>query len=324
MFVSESLLNGAMQLSAIADDLLRVTYPMPMRPGHVHGYLLPVADGYLLVDTGLGLPDLVERWQELLPELGRPIAGIVITHFHPDHVGGAADAAAVTGAPVHQGELDYEQCAKVWGADDWAPRIADWFHRHGAPPEATEQLLEAGSVYRPLIRFAPDPRLLREGDEVAGWRVAEFPGHADGHICLLKGDLMIAGDHLLPRITPAVGLYPESRPDPLGDYIASLERVVELGPRLALPGHGDPIADPAGRAREIVQHHRDRLDDTVAALAAEPRTGYELSHLLFPDDHGPSQRRFAVAETLSHLERLVVEGRAARGSDDGSVTYTHA
>ena len=122
---------------------------------------------------------------------------------------------------------------------------------------------------------------------------------------------MIAGDHLLPRITPAVGLYPESRPDPLGDYIASLERVVELGPRLALPGHGDPIADPAGRAREIVQHHRDRLDETVAALGAEPRTGYDLSYLLFPDDHGPSQRRFAVAETLSHLERLVVEGRAA-------------
>ncbi len=124
---------------------------------------------------------------------------------------------------------------------------------------------------------------------------------------------MIAGDHLLPRITPAVGLYPESRPDPLGDYVASLERVVELAPRLALPGHGDPIADPAGRAREIVEHHRDRLDEAVAALAGAPRTGYELSYDLFPDDRGPGQRRFAVAETLSHLERLVVEGRAARG-----------
>ncbi len=324
MFVSGSLLNGRVQLSAVADGVLRVTYPMPMRPGHVHGYLLPVDDGYLLVDTGLGLPGLAERWHELLPSLERPIVGIVITHFHPDHVGGAADAGAVTGAPVHQGELDYAQCERVWGADDWAPRIAGWFQLHGSPPEATDQLLEAGNVYRPLIRFAPDPRLLREGDEVAGWRVAAFPGHADGHIGLLKGDVMVAGDHLLPRITPAVGLYPESRPDPLGDYIASLERVVELGPRLALPGHGDPIDDPAGRAREIVQHHRDRLDETAALLGPRPRTGYDLSQLLFPDDRGPSQRRFAVAETLSHIERLVVEGRAARAGDDGRVTYTQA
>ena len=316
------MLNAPMDLLDLADGVVRITYPMPMSPGHVHGYLLPVDDGYLLVDTGLGLPDLVERWEELLPRLARPITEIVITHFHPDHVGGAADVAGLTGAPVHQGELDYRQCEKVWGDDDWAPRIADWFHRHGAPPEQTEQLLEAGSVYRPFIRFAPDPHLLEEGDEIAGWRVAEFPGHADGHICLLKDGLIIAGDHLLPRITPAVGLYPESRPDPLGDYVASLERVAELEPRLALPGHGDPIADPAGRAGEIVRHHRDRLDDTVAALGPEPRTGYELSYSLFPSDRGASQRRFAVAETLSHLERLVAEGRAARTGDDDRVTYT--
>jgi glyoxylase-like metal-dependent hydrolase (beta-lactamase superfamily II) len=306
----------------LAGGIRRVTFPMPMSPGHVHGYLLPSGDGDVLVDTGLGLPDLSERWLELQQALDRPVVQIVITHFHPDHVGGAADAAEATGADVHQGRLDYEQCVKVWGAHDWAPQIAAWFESHGAPPEATLHLLEAGSVYRPFIRFARDPRLLDEGDEVEGWRVAEFPGHADGHICLLKDGLMIAGDHLLPRITPAVGLYPDSRPDPLGDYIDSLERVVELAPRLALPGHGDPIADPAGRAREIVEHHRVRLDETRAALGREARTGYELSYVLFPDDRGPGQRRFAVAETLSHLERLVAEGRAARGRDDGYVTYT--
>lgn len=306
----------------ITDGVRRLTVPMPMSLDHVHAYLVEVDDGYLLVDTGLGLPELAEWWHELIPHLDRPIAAIVITHFHPDHVGGAADAAEATGAPVFQGALDYEQCAKVWGAEDWTPKIADWFQRHGAPPEATAQLLEVGSAYRRFTRFVRNPHLVREGDEVAGWRVAEFPGHADGHICLLKDGLMIAGDHLLPRITPSVGLYPESRPDPLGDYLASLERTAELAPMLALPGHGEPLTDPAARARETVAHHHARLEDTAATLSREPRTGYELSYLLFPEDRGPSQRRFAVAETLSHLERLVLQGRAARGGDDGRVTYT--
>ncbi|MGE5274208.1 MAG: MBL fold metallo-hydrolase [Verrucomicrobiota bacterium] len=304
------------------DGIVRLTYPMPMKPGHVHGYLVPTDDGYLLVDTGLGLQDMVDRWAALAPRLDRPVTEILVTHFHPDHVGGAADAVEVTGAPVLQGALDHYQCEKVWGSDAWVPQLAAWFAQQGVPQEETAELLEVGSVYRTFVHFVPEARLVRQGDEVAGWRVVEFPGHADGHICLLKDGVLIAGDHLLPRITPAVGLYPDSRPDPLGDFLASLERVVELGPTVALPGHGEPVADPSGRAREIVQHHRDRLDETEAALGRGPQTGYGLSCVLFPGDLGAAQRRFAVAEALSHAERLVIEGRAARGSDGGRVTYT--
>ena len=140
----------------------------------------------------------------------------------------------------------------------------------------------------------------------------ELPGHADGHICLLRDGVLVAGDHLLGAITPTVGLYPDSRPDPLGDYLASLERTVELAPALALPGHGDTISDPVSRAREIVEHHRKRLDETAAALGPEPRTGYDVSLALFGDNLDASGRRFALAEALAHLERLVREGRAVR------------
>jgi glyoxylase-like metal-dependent hydrolase (beta-lactamase superfamily II) len=300
----------------------RLTCPLPMPPTHVHCYLLETADGLVLVDTGLGLPDLAERWQELLSSLDRPIVSIVITHFHPDHVGGAADAAAATGAPVLQGEADFEQCERVWGSPDWETRLGAWFTAHGVPPEVVEELRGVGAAVRPLIRYARTPQLLQGGETVSGWGVEAFPGHADGHLCLLKDGLMIAGDHLLPGITPVVGLYPEARPDPLGDYLQSLERTVAFAPRLALPGHGEPIADPPGRARELIDHHRRRLDETAAALAPRPQTGYELSLSLFGESLQPSQRRFAVAETLAHVERLVREGRAARREDDRPVTYT--
>src|SRR5262249_17321762 len=134
--------------------------------------------------------------------------------------------------------------------------------------------------------------------------------------------VLIAGDHLLGRISPAVGLYPESRPDPLGDYLASLERTIELAPRIVYPGHGDPIADPPGRARELIAHHRDPLDQTAQAVGVTGLTSFEVSLRLFGDDLSPTQRRFAVAETLSHLERLVREARAERTGADGTVTYT--
>jgi glyoxylase-like metal-dependent hydrolase (beta-lactamase superfamily II) len=134
--------------------------------------------------------------------------------------------------------------------------------------------------------------------------------------------VLVGGDHLLARITPAVGLYPESRPDPLGDYLASLERTAALDLRIVFPGHGEPIENPSERAREIIEHHRERLDVVAATLGAEPRTGYEVSLDVFPADRGPTHRRFAVAETLSHLEHLVVQGRAARSGDGRRVAYT--
>jgi glyoxylase-like metal-dependent hydrolase (beta-lactamase superfamily II) len=152
--------------------------------------------------------------------------------------------------------------------------------------------------------------------------VVELPGHADGHLGFLRDGVLIAGDHVLQPISPAIGLYPDSRPDPLGDYLASLQRTIELAPRIAYPGHGEPIHDPAGRARELIEHHRRRLDQTGTCLNHQGLTPFEVSLRLFGDDLSPTQRRFAVAETLSHLERLVREGGAARSGDDGTLTYT--
>ncbi len=205
---------------------------------------------------------------------------------------------------------------------DWADVLVDWFHRHGVPDETVAELIEHGSVYRSFIRYQPDPELLDAGDAVDGWKVVAAPGHADGQVMLLRDGILVAADHLLDRISPTVGLWPRSRPDPLGDYLGALEATIALEPTLAIAGHGEPIADPSGRARALVAHHRDRLAATAAALGDEPRSAYDVSFPLFGSDLKPSARRFAVAETLSHLERLVHEGGARRHETADGVTYT--
>ena len=292
------------------DGVRRVTLPLPTGPRHVHCYVV----GGTLFDTGLGLD--APAWGEL------GIERIAITHFHPDHVGGAETASAESGATVFQGALDYAQCERVWGSSDWPERIADWFVAHGVPQPIAHELLDQGHAFAPFIRFAPDPDLLYEGSELDGWQVLDLPGHADGHVGFLRDGVLLGGDHLLARITPAVGLYHESRPDPLGDYLASLERTIELAPRIVYPGHGEPITNAAHRAREIVQHHHTRLDQVAAALASGPRSGFAVSLDVFGAELSRQQRRFAVAETLSHLERLVFDGRARRDGSADAVTYT--
>jgi glyoxylase-like metal-dependent hydrolase (beta-lactamase superfamily II) len=311
-------------MDELPSGIRQVTLPLPMRPGHVHAYLLPGDDGWTAVDTGVGLPDAKELWQAELADAGGRVAQIFVTHFHPDHVGAAADLHELTGAPVYQGVLDYAQCELVWGNPAWPERILDWFRLHGTPDDVTAELVGQGSVYRPYIRYQPNPILLDAGERLDGWELVAAAGHSDGQLCLLKDGVLIAADHLLGKITPTVGLWPASRPDPLGDYLAALDRTIELEPWVALPGHGDVVHDPAGRARALKEHHRVRLAETVAALGAVPHTGFELSLTLFGDDLKPAARRFAVAETLSHAERLVHEGGAARHEDSGVVTYTAA
>lgn len=306
----------------VEHGIRRVTFGLPLGIDHVHCYLLADSEGgWTLVDTGLGLPDAFEQWSDVLRGIETPVNRIVVTHFHPDHVGAAADVAALTGAPVYQGADDYEQCVRTWGDERIEERMPEYLRAHGTPEADVESFRTEASAFLPLVRFARDPTFLAPGEAVDGWEILHLPGHADGHLALLRDGVLVAGDTLLGTISPNVGLYPDSRPDPLADYLASLERITALRPRIALPGHGDPIGDPAGRARELIEHHRLRLEEARAALDGKQRTAYEVSLTLFPEPLPPALRRFALAETRAHLEYLVRRDGAARVDERGRVWY---
>ena len=302
-----------------------MTFALPLGIDHVHCYVLPASGGgWIVVDTGLGLPDAGERWARVLDELRGPVERIVITHFHPDHVGAAADLAALTGARVYQRADDYDQCVRTWGELRNDERMPDYLRVHGVPASEVESFRAEAAAFVHLVRFARDPELVAAGDRIDGWEVLHLPGHADGHLALLREGILVAGDTLLAAITPNVGLYPDSRPDPLGDYLGSLERIAELAPRVALPGHGDVIDDPAGRARELVAHHGERLERTAEALDSRPQSAYAVSFSLFPEPLSPTLRRFALAETRAHLEYLVRRDGARRVDDGERVSYAAA
>jgi len=306
----------------VSEGVRRATFRLPLGIDHVHVYFLRGVDGWTIVDTGLGVEDAEAAWAPLLAELDAPVVRILVTHFHPDHVGGAWDLAALTGAPVLQGRADFEQCVRAWGPPRRPGALIEFMLEHGLPESEVDQMRSDSGSLRSRVRYHPEPALLDPGDRVEGWDVLLLPGHADGHIALLREGVLVAGDAILGGITPTVGLYPEARPDPLGDYLESLRRIEGLEATIALGGHGSVIAEPTARAREIALHHDDRLARTRAALGSTPRSAYDVSLTLFPNPLPPSQRRFALAESLAHLERLVLEGEAARLDGDGSTAYT--
>lgn len=312
----------ANDLSEVADGIWRATFKLPLGIDHVHCYLLRSAtDGWTIVDAGLGLPDAEERWRSVLDRVGGRAERIAITHFHPDHVGAAAPLADLTRAPVYQGEVDYAQCVRAWGPGRSSERFVAYMREHGMPADHVESMQSEGATLSGLVHYVPDPEPLVPGEHVDGWEVLYLPGHADGHLALLRDGILIAGDALLATISPNVGLYHDAHPDPLGDYLDSLARIAELAPRIAFAGHGPAIEDPPGRARELIAHHADRLEATGNALDGRPRTAYDVSLVLFPDPLPRGLRRFALAETRAHLEYLVRRDRARRVVEDGLTAY---
>src|SRR5256714_15015638 len=175
----------------------RVTFALPLGIDHVHCYLLRSSTGgWILVDTGLGTRDPEAQWRPVLDELDAPIERIVVTHMHPDHVGGARDLAELTGAPVFQGRDDYEQCVRAWGEYDPQRFIAYWLS-HGVRGTDAEAHLRESMRLVAAVHWMRDPELLDDGDEIDGWRIEVLRGHADGHIVLLRDDVMVAGDTIL-------------------------------------------------------------------------------------------------------------------------------
>ncbi len=320
-------------IEQVAGDIFRVTVPVPFRGlRHVNGYLLRGPDGWDLVDTGLATPEALSAWEEAWRRLALTPADlheIILTHHHPDHIGlagrfqQAAQQATGRVAPVRMSRREIEIVGIIWqDRDERNTVLEDFFARCGVPDAAQASFSERElyAMRRMLLPF-PVFEPLTPGEAVQiGARTFEMlptPGHSDGHLVFYDAaaGLLLAGDHVLPHITPNIARWPGVEDDPLGRYLDSLDALKTLDVRRALPGHGGVLDGWRPRLAALEVHHAERL--TAMRHAVGPgATVFDVTARVFNqrvlDRH---ELRMAVAETLAHLEHLVGRGRLRHRED---------
>ncbi|MFQ4147123.1 MBL fold metallo-hydrolase [Arthrobacter sp. LAPM80] len=294
----------------------------PMR--YTLSYLL-VGDGEAaLVDPGW---DSDEGWDVLKAGLAvaglgpKDITGIVVTHFHPDHLGMAARLRAASGAWVALSENEpmpthWRSDPERFVAEDRA-QFAAW----GVPAEFLDEVSFQADTWARITSVEAPQRRLADGGllPIAGLtvRVLSTPGHTPGHICLVDeaNQLILTGDHVLPRITPHVSLEAQNHANPLGDYFDSLQ-VMAVGAAMeVLPGHEYRFRGLPQRVDELTEHTLERSREVIAVLeSGTAESVWDVSKQLTWSRGFDSLRgftlRLALAETASHLVYLESTGMA--------------
>jgi glyoxylase-like metal-dependent hydrolase (beta-lactamase superfamily II) len=325
-------------VTTVAPGIKWLRMPLPFALDHINLWLLEEHDGWMIVDSGLDTDETKRHWDEVLRHAldGKPVTRLVVTHFHPDHMGLAGWLTEKLAVPLWCTETEW-LFARMLCLDDTQTFVAnalDFYRRTGAD-EATRSIFAGrGNPYRKRVSPVPHRfHRLSDGTEMTiggnRWRVIVGRGHAPEHACLYSGDLdiLIAGDQVLPKISPNVSLWPqEPDADPLALFLASLEKIKRAVPAnaLVLPSHGLPFRGLHTRIDQLTSHHVARLSELEAACA-EPRTCAEIVPVLFRRKLDAHQIGFAIGETLAHLQYLVNKGRMSRaGRADGVYIYRRA
>jgi glyoxylase-like metal-dependent hydrolase (beta-lactamase superfamily II) len=305
----------------IAPGVLWLRMPLPFALDHINLWLIEDGPGWTIVDAGYAMPETRAAWERVFAENlgGRPVTRIVVTHFHPDHVGLAGWLVERWRAPLWITEREWLY-ARVMsrGSDDFIPLRRDFARRAGLDEASSELFGEREKSYRRGVPSVP-PAFHRIADgmaiEIGGreWRVVIGEGHAPELACLhcSQTGVLISSDQVLPRISPNVSVHPhEPAGNPLAQYLAWL-RVAAPPETLVLPSHNLPFFGLHERIDELAAHHQARCEDILAA-AARPRSAVDLLPILFRRPLDQHQTAFALGEALAHLHYLESQGALDR------------
>ena len=312
------------EVIGVAPGIKWLRTPLPFDLNHINLWLLEDGPGWTVMDTGVGLDDTRAQWEQIFATHldGRPVTRVVVTHFHPDHMGNAGWLTERWRAALWCAQAEWLYAQWAWRARelaDAAPRLAH-YRRHGCGEELLAKLPKRMNPYPHLVpTLAPAFHRILDGDVLViggrRWEVLTVFGHAPEHVCLWNREdgVLISGDQVLPKITTNISVWPEqAMGNPLRLYLDSFGRFRPIpAGTLVLPSHGLPFHGLHDRIEQLRLHHDARLAEAVDALV-EPRTAAEVVPALFRRDLDLIQLNFALGETLAHLNYLEADGRVAR------------
>ncbi len=314
----------------LGNGIYQVPAPLPFRsPAFVNTYLIESGDGLLMLDCGSDWDpgrDTIRSGFESLGLSEDAVHTLVVSHLHLDHVGMAGRMVDELGCDFVMHERAEKLVDSYNDTPAYVARLVRLGHTHGIP----EQILESVSDfprpdYMPII---PKPNLtvadghsfdLGSGRSLS---VVHTPGHEPAHICLVdsRTGITFSGDHVLPRISPVI-MYDGVLDDPLGEYLNSLQKLINMGIELTYPAHGSIVEQGDERARQILLHHDRRLLDMAELVRSEDTSAWEVMVKSFRPHLDPLQARLAFLETISHLEHLRITGRIRHVETDGITIY---
>jgi glyoxylase-like metal-dependent hydrolase (beta-lactamase superfamily II) len=318
-------------LTPIAEDIYQLRLPLPFALNHVNVYLLRGDTGWTILDTGIHWKAGEETWRYGFAKLDiRPnqIEKIVLTHFHPDHFGMAGwlqGLAADAGKQVdiHISEREDQNAELVW-RNNMDMDFGAWLRFNGLPAPFAETVdASMGDTFRMTLPHPTPMKQIKAGELVKmgtrQFRSIHAPGHSDGQLLFYDeaDKLMLSGDHILMTITPNIGLWEHSDPNPLVNFMASLREIRNIDVRVALPGHRKLIENWTGRIEELLEHHEHRLGVALESIEKGAKTPYEVTEKIFDTNRFTSHEwRFAIAETLAHLDFLQREGKIRKSEQE--------
>ncbi|MEO0437445.1 MAG: MBL fold metallo-hydrolase [Pseudomonadota bacterium] len=318
----------------IADGIYWVRFPMPMALDHINVWLLEDGDGWTVVDTGLNLGDAREQWEGIFERVlkGRPILRVICTHMHPDHVGLAGWLCEQFSCELWMSRTEYLYCRMlVADTGRTAPDEAlEFYRRAGYNEEQLERYKKRFGFFGKAVSTLPQSyrRLVDlETIEINGryWQIMEGSGHSPEHLCLYCPALkiFIAGDQVLPRITPNVSVFPtEPDGDPLKNWLRSNSLLRERLPEdlLVLPSHEAPFLGLHVRISQILESHKADLVALFDHLET-PKRAVDCFEPLFKREIDKGTLGLAIGEAMAHLNCLLGRRRIRRYADEDGVYW---
>lgn len=293
-----------------------ITLDLPFRLDHVNCFLAEGEKGMLLVDAGLNNQVTQNRWEKELKNI--ELTDIIVTHHHPDHVGAAGYLQEKYQANIHMGKIE-EELAHTHITESALKRLPEYYFKTSVPDDKGKEMLNNSRDFYPLVTPFPkvNHHITEDKEYIIGnetYKPFIVPGHSDGLVTFYneKHKVLISTDHILPRITPNISYWYQGNPNPLNAYFDSLNRMKELEIDYVIPSHGKPFYDGTKRINELIKHHEERCDFILSALSHKKMNVYQVCEVLFPFELTVHELRFAIGETVAHLEYLRRQGDCQR------------